>query len=53
MVYIEDVIDYIDLDTSSISNSKNLTAKSPNNAYDLLFDDFSLRPNESLIIKYS
>jgi hypothetical protein len=40
------------LDENSISNTKNLVPKRPEGGYDLLFDGFSLRPNESITIKY-
>jgi hypothetical protein len=53
MAYIEDVLDYMTLNETSITNSKNVPAKVPANGYDLLFDNFSLRPNESITIKYS
>ncbi|MDR1945348.1 MAG: hypothetical protein LBQ59_04755, partial [Candidatus Peribacteria bacterium] len=53
IAYIEDVLDYITLDENSITNSKDLPPKRPANGYDLLFDNFSLRPNESIDIKYS
>ncbi|MDR2411949.1 MAG: hypothetical protein LBD88_05320 [Candidatus Peribacteria bacterium] len=53
MAYIEDAFDYITLDETSITNSKDLPAKVPASGYDLLFDGFSLEPNESITIKYS
>ncbi|MDD2907859.1 MAG: VCBS repeat-containing protein [Candidatus Gracilibacteria bacterium] len=53
IAYVEDVLDYFTLDDKSITNSKNLEAKKPNNNYDFLIDQFSLNSNETLTINYT
>jgi hypothetical protein len=53
IAYIEDVFDYIILDENSVTNSKDLLPKMPTSGGDLLFDGFSLEPNESITINYS
>ncbi len=52
IAYIEDVLEYFTLDTSSIQNSKDLEIKTPS-VYDFMIDEFSLSSNETLTINYS
>lgn len=53
IAYIEDSLEYFNVDFSSVTNSKNLPIKIPNNSYDFLFDGFSLWINENFSISYS